>query len=685
MKLREITIRNFRCLANVSVKIGDMTVLVGENNAGKTALLDALACALPRNTGSRPIPFSEYDFHMVGADDSPHSCGPVTIELWFREDRADEWPSDLTDALDEIIQTDPDTGIDSIGLRVSCQCDEPGGSLRVSRDFLTSAGQTLERESRDARNYDRFTAYQKLFHLSALRDSSDEFSSRSQYWGRILRDLKIDDSQKQDLKSRPADLNRDLLAADPRLRQVVGSLDQVQTVLSVGEQRTAIQALPLKPWELMSRSEVVMKGLGGDVDFPLSRHGQGVQSLAVLFLFQAYIDVLMKPRSRPETEALLTLEEPEAHLHPQATRSLAANLELLTGQKIVSSHSPFFVQEVPLANIRMFRRVGAVAKVLSLNRSFEAEVPQTAELDEFCTDNQPKFRYVQSTKKLAVAGSITEEEYRKLVRLFSTDRTATKRLRRLKEESQLYISDDELDALYTYVKRVRGEILFARSWLLCEGPSEYLILRYFAQVLGSPLDQAGVSVIDFQNNGKATAFVALAASFEIPWVITCDGDGAGDGFIKGVKERAPKSIPVDERLFQLPKGSDLEQYLFSNGFADDYKCISEDGKFNPSDPQDVVVAQWWNKETNETSRVVLRRDRTSEVEVLAQGQVQRVLKSTDDGYGDAHRQIVIAQLHGDKVRYASALIRRLQEVGADANRVPSVIRDAIIKAIQVAG
>jgi predicted ATPase len=38
------------------------------------------------------------------------------------------------------------------------------------------------------------------------------------------------------------------------------------------------------------------------------------------------IDVLLKPTFQPETEAILALEEPEAHLHPQATRALAANL-----------------------------------------------------------------------------------------------------------------------------------------------------------------------------------------------------------------------------------------------------------------------------------------------------------------------------------------------------------------------
>ena len=85
MRLREITIRNFRCLADVSIPIGDNTVLVGENNSGKTALLDALKIALPRSMAGRRTRFDEYDYHMVKASDSPQSSDGITIEYGFEK------------------------------------------------------------------------------------------------------------------------------------------------------------------------------------------------------------------------------------------------------------------------------------------------------------------------------------------------------------------------------------------------------------------------------------------------------------------------------------------------------------------------------------------------------------------------------------------------------------------------
>ncbi len=317
MKLREITVKNFRCLADVTVPVADTTVLVGENNSGKTALLEALRIVLPQRAAGRENPFDEYDYHMVKANDSPQSSGGIVIELWFREDAPDEWPNSLVQALTDIIQTDPVMDLDSIGLRLSSQYDALAKEMVTKWEFLALDGQPLGGKGADPRNLTRFLPYIRCFYLSSLRDSAHEFSPRSQFWGRILRDLKISDEQRKAFGDVLAELNDDLLKADPRLEQVRVILDKGQEIMELGAgQKTSIQALPLKPWDLMSKAEVVIKTRGGEIDFPLARHGQGVQSLAILFLFQAYIDVLLKPAFQPETEAILALEEPEAHLPP---------------------------------------------------------------------------------------------------------------------------------------------------------------------------------------------------------------------------------------------------------------------------------------------------------------------------------------------------------------------------------
>ena len=335
MKLREVRIKNFRCLENVVVPISDTTVLVGENNTGKTAFLEALRFALTRSTQARGArPFTEYDYHMVNAGDSPESCEGIIIELWFREDSPDEWPDPLVQALAEIIQIDPQLDLDSIGLRLFSKYDETAKDFNTNWEFLTLDGQPVGGRAASPANLARFLLYIRCFYLSSLRDSETEFSPRSRFWGRILRGLKISDEQKKALEEELGKLNENLLKLDPRLDNIIDTLDKVQQITEIGiEQKTSIQALPLKPWDLMSKAEIVVQSRGGEIGFPLRSHGQGMQSLAVLFLFQAYIQVLLKPDFEPQTEAILALEEPETHLHPQATRALASNLGEVQSQK----------------------------------------------------------------------------------------------------------------------------------------------------------------------------------------------------------------------------------------------------------------------------------------------------------------------------------------------------------------
>ena len=68
MRVTRIEIENFRSIRYLVVDLGETTVFVGPNNAGKTAILDALRIALTRRWGQRGTGFSEYDIHL--ADDA---------------------------------------------------------------------------------------------------------------------------------------------------------------------------------------------------------------------------------------------------------------------------------------------------------------------------------------------------------------------------------------------------------------------------------------------------------------------------------------------------------------------------------------------------------------------------------------------------------------------------------------
>ncbi|MDD5503776.1 MAG: AAA family ATPase [Candidatus Omnitrophica bacterium] len=631
MKLREIFIKNFRCLKDMRMSVTDTCVLIGENNSGKTALLEAIRIVLTRASYGKNVVFDEYDYYMSKAGDSPLSSEGIEIELWFREDKSDEWPESLSQSLQDIIQTDPIKDIDSIGIRLSSKADTVTKTITPRVEFLSIDGQVLKVK---ASNVTAFLTYIRIFALSALRDADEEFSVRSQYWGKFLKDLKISDEQRRTLGEDLLKINKDLLKADPRLEKFRSSFANAQKIMAFGDgSNTSIQAVPLKPWDLMSKSEVVIKPKGSDIDIPLLRHGQGIQSLTVLFLFYAYIEILLKPSFESETEAILTLEEPEAHLHPQAIRALAANLCELKTQKIISSHSPHFIQEIPFQDIRLFRRGDNASNVYCIKRSFSVKLPVKDGLENFCSQSSAKYHYDSTTSILTLNGKMEESEYRSLLTMYSGETDLHGNLKSLYEESCLHLTDQDLIKLETCVKRIRGEILFARAWLLCEGQSEYPIVRYFSEVLGQSFDCNGIALIDYRNNGSAGLFVGLARIFAFPWLMLCDTDEQGKNSIKEVKNRGVSDDQIKTAIRLWPNScKDLEEFLIKNGFVAEYaELITGNG----------------NKLKN---------------------------KPGDAEYGNE----ILALIRKDKVGYAYALISKLRGKNMQGDRVPDFL-SALVK------
>lgn len=591
MKITSLRFKNYRCLHDVSFELDDVTVIIGENNTGKTAVLDALRFITSRGPQRRQSTIAEYDFHMADKNADPKQSDPVVIELTVSESHSDEWPDEIAQSLNEIIQLDPVSDIDSIILRCSSQYNTATKSFESSWQFLDLKGDALGGKALSQSLVSQFLKYIPYFYLSALRNVEEEFSPRSQFWGKILRSVDIPEDKRQELSASLEELNSQLLGADPRLANVASTVGRISSVMhGPSKQDVSIRALPLKAWDLMSKSEIVLKSKNDGAQFPITRYGQGTQSLSVLFLFQAFVEHLLKDTYTENSEPILALEEPEAHLHPQAARALWDQVTSLRGQRIVSSHSPYFVQNVPFRKLRMFRRDGVGVKVYSVPSHYSAVLPTKPELQTFIGNNAEKFSYKHSSEQLLVKGKMSDGEYKSLLGCYTTQEERTNihpAIKALSLRSRFYLSDTDLAELQTAVRRIRGEILFARCWLLCEGQSEYVLLHGFAELLGTPLDVAGIGVIDFQNSGGSPAqFAKLAHNLGFPWLLQCDGDAEGNTFVTAVTQAfAPDNVAT--QCHQLPV-QDLEAYLVANGLQQqlDAICRATNRNFTtaPGDP-----------------------------------------------------------------------------------------------------
>jgi putative ATP-dependent endonuclease of OLD family len=443
MRITRLRIENFRSIKFLDIELGETTVFIGQNNAGKTAILDAVRIALTRRWGQRGTGFTEYDVHLASDTDDPKASPGVAIELRAEEVVAGEWPEELQQGLDEIVQADPSTGRSFVSLRVTCAWNGATEAFEPAWTFLNAARDPLIGASARRTNLERFWLYLPIFYLSALRDAEDEFSPRSQFWARLLRAMKIPVALEGKLKRVLDLLNRRLLRADPRLAQIAVTLTGATKVAARDRDGSVdLRLMPLKSWDILSKAEIILRNEPDWPWLPLQRHGQGVQSLSVIFLFQAFVQHLLKELYEPDSAPVLLLEEPETHLHPQAARTLWAHVSTLPGQKIITTHSPYFVQHVPFRDLRLVRLGSNGTETLWLPPSFSAKVPHVPDIDPLCANSAGLLTYDRATQTLTVHGELEEGRYRDLQIAYGThaDRGVISGvLRKLRDDSRLFM------------------------------------------------------------------------------------------------------------------------------------------------------------------------------------------------------------------------------------------------------
>jgi putative ATP-dependent endonuclease of OLD family len=130
---------------------------------------------------------------------------------------------------------------------------------------------------------------------------------------------------------------------------------------------------------------------------------------------------------------------------------------------------------------------------------------------------------------------------------------------------RVLITEEDEESLAVFGRRLRGEIFFARHWLLVEGQCEYVLLHALGEALNYNLDQHGVAVIDFQNNGSPGIYAALAEAFSIPWHMVADGDSAGSQFSAELRKRGFNDEDWGAHITTLPAPNDLEDQLLADG------------------------------------------------------------------------------------------------------------------------
>jgi putative ATP-dependent endonuclease of the OLD family len=351
----EVRVRGFRSLVGVKVRLEPTnTYLVGENNSGKSSLLLAIATAC----GNRRATIE--DLHQ-GPDGQTVEEGEINLLV---RSRGNEFQEAVGQRLGPNAAPGPGRG-EWTGIRTTLRSSQEGPFLHTRRTFLQwdPAGQDWI----DTRNGvpEKVLELMTSQLLDASRDLEAEIPNRTSDWGKVLTNLAVEDDDRRKLEGDLLTLGEELHQASPVFGTLRTQLSKVAEA-QAGVDEVTLQALPVRLEELAKAVEVMVAS-GGRKGMPLRYQGLGSRSLAALMVFQALCHLRVGADLGIRPHILTLLEEPEAHLHPQAQAGIARILRALPGQAIVATHSPVIVAEADPGAVRIFRAddPGAVVNALS--------------------------------------------------------------------------------------------------------------------------------------------------------------------------------------------------------------------------------------------------------------------------------------------------------------------------------
>jgi putative ATP-dependent endonuclease of the OLD family len=364
IRVDAVRIRNFRSLKNVEVLLGDTSLLVGMNNAGKTSFLRALHLAL----GADRRLIAPEDFFI---DEAGNQAAEILIDVRIVPvgadgNRMDRFPEAWVDSDfggSGLISTDTSEQ-EFIGIRTQITYDSVKSDFNLERRRL--------QEWPDPENWagastgSKVSRFNQLlsFFIDAQRDVVADLRVRTSYFGKLLSKVEFPAEAIAELEQRLSELNDDICGRSEVLGHIREALTELnRTVPAFGE---GVELTPVS-----KKIREITKGLGvrfsdsGGSSFPLESHGMGTRSWASLLSFQAYVSWTAKlsDSSGLPFHPVLFLEEPEAHLHPNAQRAVHGQLAKGPGQRIVSTHSPYIAGQADLSDLLHFSKQGTETKV----------------------------------------------------------------------------------------------------------------------------------------------------------------------------------------------------------------------------------------------------------------------------------------------------------------------------------
>jgi putative ATP-dependent endonuclease of the OLD family len=360
MKIASLKIENFRGVRSGFVRFGRHPVLVGDNNTGKTTLIEALALVLGRDRLVREL--TEHDFYgscpkaadrikLVATIADFPGDDPEQSSHWFREGRAVvKWLDEATGTV-HALREKPDWKL-CCQIAVQARFDHESLAVEMLR-YFHDHDEPIDPFAQDTPAIVPGKLIQELgFYLVRASRTWDRVFS----WGNELFKRTILAAAAQPASALLAERDRlrapeQPIDADPGIAPLIQNLNkelalsfpsapQVQLRLTATDSRSVMEAVSAH------------FATDGGPSIPATRQGSGLVSMQGLLL------LLELGRARAESggEFLMALEEPELHLPPSAQQRLLHRVQALSTQTFVTTHSPLLASMAAPTCVLMLRK-----------------------------------------------------------------------------------------------------------------------------------------------------------------------------------------------------------------------------------------------------------------------------------------------------------------------------------------
>tara|TARA_B100000965_G_scaffold406790_1_gene448691 strand:+ start:81845 stop:83689 length:1845 start_codon:yes stop_codon:yes gene_type:complete len=362
MKIRQLTLKNFRSVAEGKILFPGHSAIIGGNSVGKSTMCEALDLCLGPDRLSRSNPINEHDFYQRKyVEDGV----PIPIELEvvltdltteletkFRAHR-EYWNTQTNTLLDETASPE-DTAAEGVipALRIKFEgvYDEEEDEFKARTFFASPPAEEDDRYDQISRAAKRQFGF---IYLRALRTGSRALSlERGSLLDIILR-LKDDDRSAMWEETLNSLENLEPpIDGIAQLREVLDEIDgRVRRFINISDEERAFRLYPSALTRDDLRKSITLFGSSARSNTPVPywRLGSGVIN-SLVFSLLTFIAELK------QNNVIFAMEEPEIAIPPHTQRRIVQFLRNKMDQSILTTHSPFVLEQFPPENVVLLER-----------------------------------------------------------------------------------------------------------------------------------------------------------------------------------------------------------------------------------------------------------------------------------------------------------------------------------------